>query len=76
LLFLGVGNLVWVPLGVKFGKRFSLMTSMAMHFAILVWTAKANSYSSLFAARCLSGLAGGAGEVRQICPARNLLNVY
>ncbi len=63
LLFLGVGNLVWVPLGVKFGKRFSLITSMAIHFIVLVWTAKADGFNSLFAARCLSGLAGGAGEV-------------
>ncbi|KAK3898367.1 major facilitator superfamily domain-containing protein [Staphylotrichum tortipilum] len=62
LLFLGVGNLVWVPLAVKFGKRFVLLTSMAMHFAVLIWAAKATSYESLLAARCLSGLAGGAGE--------------
>jgi MFS family permease len=68
VLFLGVGNLVWVPLAVKFGKRFSMLTSMAMLFAFLVWTPKANSFNALFAARCLSGLAGGAGEVCQRPP--------
>ncbi|SPO07008.1 related to MFS transporter [Cephalotrichum gorgonifer] len=61
-LLLGVGNLIWVPLAVKFGKRFSMITSTALHFAALTWTANVDGFSSLLAARCLSGFAGSAGE--------------
>ncbi|KAH6852790.1 hypothetical protein AA0119_g11412 [Alternaria tenuissima] len=61
-LFLGVGNYFWVPFGVKFGKRASLVVSTLMLFAILVWTAKTTNFNSLLAARCLSGFASAAGE--------------
>ncbi|KAG8630623.1 hypothetical protein KVT40_002242 [Elsinoe batatas] len=61
-LLLGVGNMFWVPIATKFGKRFSLLASMAMLFAILIWTAKAKTYNELLAARCLSGFASSAGE--------------
>lgn len=55
--------MIWVPFATKFGKRTSLLISMALLFAVLIWTAKAQSYTSLFAARCLSGFASAAGEV-------------
>ncbi|KAF2032571.1 putative MFS transporter [Setomelanomma holmii] len=61
-LFLGIGNLIWVPLGVKYGNRASLLLSMTMLFAVLIWTAKETTYSGLLAARCLSGFASAAGE--------------
>ncbi|KAI5241796.1 MFS general substrate transporter [Aureobasidium subglaciale] len=61
-LTLGLGNLFWVPFGVKYGKRASLIVSMAMLFAVLCWTAKASTFNSLLAARCLSGFAASAGE--------------
>ncbi|KAJ4286512.1 hypothetical protein N0V90_013212 [Kalmusia sp. IMI 367209] len=61
-LLLGLGNLFWVPLAVKFGKRASLLTSMAMLFAVLIWTAKEPKFNALVAARCLSGFASAAGE--------------
>lgn len=53
----------WVPLAAKFGKRASLISAELMLFAVLIWTAKAGSYSSLLAARYLSGFASAAGEV-------------
>ncbi|KKY18080.1 putative mfs transporter [Phaeomoniella chlamydospora] len=61
-LLLGIGNLFWVPMSTKFGKRPIMLISMAMLFAILIWTAKAQTFNSLLAARCLSGFASSAGE--------------
>ncbi|KKA27175.1 hypothetical protein TD95_004307 [Thielaviopsis punctulata] len=61
-LLLGVGNMVWVPLSVKFGKRPVVLLSMLALFAILVWTAKAKTFEELLAARCLSGFFSAAGE--------------
>jgi MFS family permease len=63
-LFLGVGNYFWVPFGVKFGKRAALVVSTLMLFAVLVWTAKTTTFNSLLTARCLSGFAAAAGEVK------------
>jgi hypothetical protein len=63
-LFLGVGNLFWVPLSLKIGKRATLILAYTMLFGVLIWTAKAETYSSLLAARSLSGFASAAGEVR------------
>jgi len=60
---LGLGNLFWVPFSVKFGKRPALLISMALLFAVLIWTAKATNYRSLLAARCIAGFAASAGEV-------------
>ena len=62
-LLLGLGNMFWVPIAVKFGKRASLIISMALLFAVLCWTAKAASFNSLLASRCISGFAAAAGEV-------------
>ncbi|EUC41479.1 hypothetical protein COCMIDRAFT_8830 [Bipolaris oryzae ATCC 44560] len=61
-LLLGIGNLVWVPLGVKYGKRASLLLAMLMLFVVLITTAKMTTYTGLLAARCLSGFAAAAGE--------------
>ncbi|RAQ65988.1 MFS transporter [Aspergillus flavus] len=61
-LFLSIGNIFWVPLANKFGKRASLLLSMALQAGTLVWCATATSFSSLLAARCVQGFAGAAGE--------------
>ncbi|PYI14942.1 putative MFS transporter [Aspergillus violaceofuscus CBS 115571] len=61
-LFLSIGNLFWVPLAAKFGKRAALLVSMALQAGALVWCATATSFSSLLAARCVQGFAGAAGE--------------
>ncbi|CAK7238093.1 hypothetical protein SEUCBS140593_010320 [Sporothrix eucalyptigena] len=62
-LLLGVGNMIWVPLSVKFGKRPIMLVANALFFAVLVWTAKAKTFNQLLAARCVSGFASAAGEV-------------
>ncbi|KAI1450434.1 MFS transporter [Annulohypoxylon stygium] len=61
-LLLGIGNMVWVPLSVKLGKRPVLILSMALLFALLVWTAQVKTFEELLVARCLSGFASAAGE--------------
>ncbi|KAK7413355.1 hypothetical protein QQX98_007732 [Neonectria punicea] len=61
-LLLGIGNMVWVPFSVKYGKRPVMLVSMTVVFATLVWTAKAKTFPQLLAARCLSGFAPAAGE--------------
>ncbi|RAH79174.1 hypothetical protein BO86DRAFT_402008 [Aspergillus japonicus CBS 114.51] len=44
-LFLSIGNLFWVPLAAKFGKRAALLVSMALQAGALVWCATATSFS-------------------------------
>ncbi|KAH7237921.1 MFS transporter [Fusarium solani] len=61
-LLLGLGNLVWIPLSAKYGKRPIMIASMALLFAVLLWTAKAGTYEELLAARILSGFASASGE--------------
>ncbi|KAH6983965.1 MFS transporter [Ilyonectria destructans] len=61
-LLLGLGNLVWIPLSVKYGKRPVMLISTALLFAVLVWTAKAETFAELLAARILSGFASASGE--------------
>jgi predicted MFS family arabinose efflux permease len=66
-LFLALGNLLWVPLGAKFGKRPVLLLAYGLLVPIMIWSAKATTFSSLLAARSLTGLVSSAGEV---CPSR------
>ncbi|EFX02135.1 aldehyde dehydrogenase [Grosmannia clavigera kw1407] len=61
-LLLGIGNLVWVPLSVKFGKRPMLLISSTIMFATLLWAAKATTFNQLLASRCILGFASAAGE--------------
>ncbi|GFF23905.1 uncharacterized MFS-type transporter C1271.10c [Aspergillus udagawae] len=61
-LFLSIGNIFWVPVAHKFGKRASLLLSMALQAGTLVWCVTATSFSGLLAARCVQGFAGAAGE--------------
>ncbi|KAJ5605339.1 hypothetical protein N7510_010493 [Penicillium lagena] len=61
-LFLGIGNIFWVPIAMKFGKRASLLSSMAMQAGMLAWSAATTSFDSLVVARCLLGFAAAAGE--------------
>ncbi|KFZ24527.1 hypothetical protein V502_00993 [Pseudogymnoascus sp. VKM F-4520 (FW-2644)] len=61
-LFLGIGNMIWVPIAVKVGKRAVLITSMALLFAALCWSASATTFNSLLAGRCVTGFAAAAGE--------------
>ncbi|KAJ5317840.1 Major facilitator superfamily domain general substrate transporter [Penicillium antarcticum] len=61
-LLLGIGNIFWVPLALKFGKRLSLLVAMALQMGALIWCALAKSFDSLLAARIVLGFAAAAGE--------------
>ncbi|KAJ5715367.1 uncharacterized protein N7483_012548 [Penicillium malachiteum] len=61
-LFLSIGNIFWVPVAMKSGKRTALLSSMALQTGMFAWTAAARSFHSLLAAMCLQGFAAAAGE--------------
>jgi MFS family permease len=61
-LLQGMGNLVWMPLIVKFGRRPSYVASFVLYTATAAWAGAATSYESSLAARVLMGLASGAAE--------------
>ena len=62
ILFLGLGNLFWVPLALKFGKRPILIMCLAIFFASCVWNAEAKSWGSMLGARILQGFGASASE--------------
>ena len=61
-LMLGIGNLFWIPLMRVVGKRPIYLLSMPLLMACDIWSLKATSFSSLLAARILSGFCAGAGD--------------
>ncbi|KOS17709.1 putative MFS-type transporter [Escovopsis weberi] len=63
LLLLGIGNLFWVPLSLKIGKRPVCVVSSALFFATSIWSAVAKSYGSLLASRIVGGFAASVVEV-------------
>ncbi|KAI1339174.1 major facilitator superfamily domain-containing protein [Xylariaceae sp. FL0016] len=62
-LMMGVSNVVWVPLMVKYGRRWVYIASFILYAATCVWCACAKTYGSMLAARAILGCAAGAGEV-------------
>ncbi|KAJ5246777.1 Major facilitator superfamily domain general substrate transporter [Penicillium chermesinum] len=61
-LLLGIGNIFWVPVALKFGKRTSLLLAMTLQMGALIWCALAKGFDSLLAARIVLGFAAAAGE--------------
>lgn len=62
ILALGLGNLFWIPLALKIGKRPVLLLSTAIFFASSVWSAEAKSYGSLLGARIIQGFGASSSE--------------
>ncbi|ERS98383.1 hypothetical protein HMPREF1624_05167 [Sporothrix schenckii ATCC 58251] len=62
ILTLGVGNLFWIPLCLKFGKRPTTIISVALFLATSIWSTTAKSYNSLLAARILQGFGASSSE--------------
>lgn len=58
----GLGNMIWVPTMLSFGKRWTILGTMILLLPCIAWAASAKSYESLLAARILSGFASGASE--------------
>ncbi|KAF4448968.1 hypothetical protein F53441_7618 [Fusarium austroafricanum] len=62
LLTLGLSNLLALPLSSFFGKRFTVLVSLALFIACNIWSGEASNYESLRTSRILGGLAGGLVE--------------
>ncbi len=62
LLFLGLGNLFWIPLSLKIGKRPVLVLCAIIFFVSSIWSAVAKSWGSLLGARIIQGFAASSVE--------------
>lgn len=58
----GVGNMLWMPVVNKYGRRVVYVVSWSMCLGMLVWSSLATSYASQLAARILMGFTAGASE--------------
>lgn len=61
-LFQGLGNLIWMPLVVKYGRRPIYLASFTLYAITAIWTALAKTYANALVARIVMGLAAGSGE--------------
>ncbi|KAL3489578.1 major facilitator superfamily domain-containing protein [Aspergillus germanicus] len=62
LLFMGLGNLLWVPLSRVIGKRPVYLSALLLFTACNIWTYEASTYESLLVSRIISGLAAAAAD--------------
>lgn len=62
VLLLGLGNLFWIPLAQKIGKRPVMIMCTLVFFVSSIWSAVAKSYGSLLAARCIQGFGASSSE--------------
>jgi MFS family permease len=58
----GVGNLFWVPVMLKYGRRPVYIASFLMYFFMIIGSGASKSYGAEIVTRLLLGFAGGAGE--------------
>ncbi|KAH7141089.1 major facilitator superfamily domain-containing protein [Dactylonectria macrodidyma] len=61
-LFQGLGNLVWMPLTNKYGRRAVYVISFTMYLITAIWCAVAKEYANFLVARIVMGFAAGAAE--------------
>ncbi|KAI1498593.1 MFS transporter [Biscogniauxia marginata] len=62
-LLLGLANIIWVPLAIKYGRRPVYIASYVLLFASCVWCGAATSFASALVGRLVLGFAGGAAEI-------------
>jgi MFS family permease len=62
-LMIEVGNLFWVPLATKYGKRPVYIASFLLLTVCSVWCGVAKSFTSELVARIILGTACGAPEI-------------
>ncbi|KAH7413213.1 MFS transporter [Cadophora sp. MPI-SDFR-AT-0126] len=67
VLALGVGNIIWTPTAVCFGKRPVIIISTALFLGCTIWSIKAKTIDSLLASRVIACF--GAGSIESIGPA-------
>ena len=58
----GVGQLLWIPFIVKYGRRPVIVVSFTLFTLTCIWCAIATSYASELAGRIFMGFAAGAIE--------------
>jgi MFS family permease len=61
-LLQGTGNLFWVPMANKWGRRPVYILSYLVYFGTSLWLVFDRSYGGFLAARILMGFAAGAAE--------------
>jgi len=61
-LLQGTGNLIWMPLVNKYGRRPIYLISYTVYIACAIWAALTKGYGSFLAARILMGFGSGAAE--------------
>ena len=61
-LLQGVGELFWMPLIVKYGRRPIYVISFSLYVACAAWAGAATTWGSELASRIVMGFAAGAGE--------------
>jgi len=61
-LLQGVGNLVWMPLILKYGRRPVYVSSFVGYTICAIWAGVAKSYANALAARIVMGFFAGSGE--------------
>ena len=68
-LLQGTGNLIWMPLVNKYGRRPIYLISYSIYLACIIWASCTYSYGSFLAARILMGFGSGAAETMVECTA-------
>lgn len=61
-LIQGTGNLFWMPLVNKYGRRPVYIASFALYLGVALWLSFTTGYTSFLIARILMGFASGAAE--------------
>jgi MFS family permease len=61
-LFQGLGNLLWMPLITKYGRRGVYVVAFSIYVITAVWCSVATQYANFLVARIIMGIAAGAGE--------------
>jgi MFS family permease len=58
----GLGNLIWMPFIIKYGRRPVYVSAFIIYTATAVWCGAAKSYGTELVGRIIMGFAAGAGE--------------
>ena len=61
-LFQGLGNLFWMPIITKYGRRPAYVTAFSLYTITAIWCAVGGGYANFLVARIFMGIAAGAGE--------------
>lgn len=62
-LMIGVGNLIWVPLAIKYGRRPVYIAAFLLFTACTIWCGVAKTFASQLAGRIILGTAAAAPEI-------------